>query len=137
MIHVDTSFLIRALDRNSPEDQQLRVWLREGVSLGISAVSWAEFLCGPVQESDVELATRIVGEPEPFVSGDAMLTARLFDLAGRRRGSLADCMIAATALRAQAPLATGNVSDFRRFESAGLRIVTVKPLRSGRTGDLP
>jgi predicted nucleic acid-binding protein len=125
MIHVDTSFLIRTLVRNSPEDRQLRGWLRGGESLGISSVSWAEFLCGPVATSDVALATRIVGEPEPFTSADAVSTARLFDLAGRRRGSLADCMIVATALRAQAPLATSNVADFRRFESAGLRIAGV------------
>ena len=122
MIHIDTSFLIRALARHSAEDERLRTWLRDGVPLGISAVSWAEFLCGPVREHDIDLVAPIVNEPEPFVSADAALTARLFGLAGRRRGSLADCMIAATAIRVGAPLATTNVADFRRFESAGLRL---------------
>ena len=27
MIHLDTSFLIRALDRGSPEDHKLRGWI--------------------------------------------------------------------------------------------------------------
>ena len=84
MIHIDTSFLIRALDRDSPEDQQLRVWLREGVSLGISAVSWAEFLCGPVDVHDVELAARVVDEPVALLAPDAGMAAELFNLAGRR-----------------------------------------------------
>jgi predicted nucleic acid-binding protein len=32
-------------------------------------------------------------------------------------------MIAATAVRADAALATRNLADFRRFQSAGLRIM--------------
>jgi predicted nucleic acid-binding protein len=123
VIHLDTSFLIRGLARNSPEDQQLRTWIREGTALGISAISWAEFLCGPVRANAVELATVIVHEPVPFVAADSTRTAQLFELAGRRRGSLADCMIAATAMRVGASLATANLSDFSRFAAAGLRIV--------------
>lgn len=122
MIHLDTSFLIRAMTPRSPEDRRLRGWLVASEPIGISAVSWAEFLCGPVEAGDVELAPRIVGEPLALLGADGPLTATLFNLAGRRRGSLADCMIAATAIRAGAALATGNPSDFRRFESAGLRI---------------
>lgn len=123
MIHLDTSFLIRGLARNSPEDQQLRAWLRDGTPLGISAVSWAEFLCGPVGPSDIELATVLVHEPVPFVAVDSALAARLFELGGRRRGSLADCMIAATAIRAGASLATTDLAAFRRFGGAGLQVV--------------
>jgi predicted nucleic acid-binding protein len=122
VIHLDTSFFIRAMTVRSAEDRRLRGWLVEGEPIGISAVSWAEFLCGPVEPDDIELATRIVGEPLGLLGADAQLTARLFNLAGRRRGSLMDCMIAATAVRASAALATRNPADFRRFESAGLRI---------------
>ena len=127
MIHLDTSFLIRGLARNSPEDAQLRTWLRDGMPLGISSVSWAEFLCGPVRASEVELAALIIPEPVPFIAADSTLTARLFELAGRRRGSLADCMIAATAIRMGAPLATSDSADFRRFVPAGLELITVRP----------
>ncbi len=123
MIHLDTSFLIRGLIRNSLEDLKLREWLMDSISLGISSISWAEFLCGPVEPHQIELATRIVYEQVPFIAEDAALSAHLFNLSGRRRGSLTDCMIAATALRVDASLATGNPADFHRLESAGLRIV--------------
>lgn len=123
MIHLDTSFLIRALVRDSAQDKLLRKWLADKAALAVSTIVWAEFLCGPVETLDVELAAEIIRERVPFVSDDAVLSAHLFNLSGRRRGSLMDCMIAATAIRAEASLATENRADFRRLESAGLRLV--------------
>jgi predicted nucleic acid-binding protein len=123
VIHLDTGFLIGALRRGSPEDRRLRDWLTRGEAVGISAVSWTEFLCGPVDSKDVELAARVVDEPVPLVAVDAVSAAKLFNLAGRRRGSLNDCMIAATALRVRASLASSDLADFRRFEPAGLRLL--------------
>jgi predicted nucleic acid-binding protein len=122
VIHLDTSFLVRALAAGSPEDGRLRTWLSDGEPLGMSAVAWAEFLCGPVEPSGVELVARVVPDPVPFAEGEAVLAARLFNESGRHRGSLADCMIAATAIRAGAALATENPKDFRRFEPAGLAL---------------
>jgi predicted nucleic acid-binding protein len=124
MIHLDTSFLIRSLVPHSPQDKLLREWLAHKASVGLSAVVWAEFLCGPVESRDLELATHVFRDRVPFVSDDAELAARLFNLSGRRRGSLMDCMIAATAMRVGASLATANPGDFRRLESAGLRVLT-------------
>ena len=126
MIHLDTGFLISALRRGSTEDRRLREWLAQGEPIGISTVSWTEFLCGPVDTRDVELAARVVNEPLALLTRDAGTAAELFNLAGRRRGSLNDCMIAATALRAGASLATTNLADFHRFEPAGLRVVSVQ-----------
>jgi predicted nucleic acid-binding protein len=123
MIHLGTGFLIRALRRGSSEDGRLRAWLAHGEPIGISAVGWTEFLCGPVEPDDVDLAARVVSEPLPLLAQDAATAARLFNLAGRRRGSLNDCMIAAVALRAGASVATTNIGDFRRFESAGLQVL--------------
>ncbi len=122
MIHLDTSFLIRGLVRGSAEDRALRAWLRRGEPLGMSAVAWAELLCGPIGETHREMAERIVSERIAFLEEDAVLAAGLFNESGRRRGSLMDCMIAASALRAGAPLATANVSDFRRLAARGLTL---------------
>ena len=123
MIHLDTSFLIRALQTESPEDRRLRRWIREGERLGMSSVAWTEFLCGPLSDSELVLATEIVGECREFTPEDAAAAAALFNRSGRRRGSLMDCMIAAAALTDGAAIATTNPDDFRRFKETGLEIV--------------
>jgi|SRR6185436_1974652 predicted nucleic acid-binding protein len=124
MIHLDTGFLIRALVRNSTEDIRFRTWLRSNADVGISSIAWAEFLCGPVDEQVVGLATRVLPDRYPFTQEDAAVAARLFNLSGRRRGTFIDCMIAAVALGANASLATTNSDDFRRLQPAGLQIIT-------------
>ena len=120
MIHLDTGFLIRALVAGSTEDRTLRAWIRNGEALGISAIGWAEFLCGPLEASHRALAARFISAPVSFTVDDALVAARLFNDSGRRRGTFVDCMIAAAALRAGAALATTNPSEFRRFEVAGV-----------------
>ncbi len=136
MIHLDTSFLVHALAAGTAQDQCLRGWLAAGEALGMSAVAWAEFLCGPVGAPVLELLDRVVSERAAFGEGEAMLAARLFNESGRRRGSLADCMIAAAAIRAGVPLATDNTKDFQRFEPAGLVLASGEPEPSGGTGGL-
>ena len=123
VIHLDTSFLIKSLVRGSPEDRSLRDWLKAGEAVVMSAVAWAELLCGPLEPSHLELISRVVSGRASFQEEDAALSARLFNDSGRRRGSLMDCMIAASALRAGASLATANARDFRRFSAAGLTVL--------------
>ena len=123
MIFLDTSFLIRGLVRDSAEDRALRKWLKRREVLGMSSVAWTELLCGPIDESQRELAAGVVSLRVAFAEEDAVLAARLFNETGRRRGSLIDCMIAATALRAREPLATANPADFRRFATYGLAVL--------------
>lgn len=120
-VHLDTTFLIQALVPGSDPDQLLRMWLQEGRRLAMSSIAWSEFLCGPLDLADRELAARIVADRIPYSAQDAESAAELFNETGRRRGSLIDCMIAAVARGRSAPLATLNRNDFRRFESPGLR----------------
>jgi predicted nucleic acid-binding protein len=88
----------------------------------MSSIAWTEFLCGPVDKAAETLAAEIVTERRAFGEEQAGLAARLFNESGRRRGTLIDCMIAATALHEGAAIATANTADFRRFESSGLVI---------------
>ncbi len=88
----------------------------------MSTIAWAELLCGPLDAGGLELVSHVVGERIPFGEDEAGVAARLFNRSGRRRGSLADCMVAATAICAGAALATENPKDFRRFEATGLSL---------------
>lgn len=120
-VHLDTSFLIRALRPGTRQDQMLRELLEESRELAMSSIAWAEFLCGPLNGRQLDIARRITPELIPFTDKDAALSAELFNESGRRRSSLTDCMIAATALRCNARLATANQADFKR-----LRVVLVE-----------
>jgi predicted nucleic acid-binding protein len=124
VIHLDTSFLIKALLPGTPESCWLRGWIGASEAVAISVVAWTEFLCGPIEREQADLATTITGEPLMFREQDAILAARLFNRSGRRRGTLVDCMIAATAIRHGAFLATSNAADFRRLERDGLRLAS-------------
>jgi predicted nucleic acid-binding protein len=115
VIHLDANFLIGAMRPDSREAAALSRWLESGSQIGISAIAWTEFLCGPLDSIGRGLVAQVVGEPEAFLGQDSVTAAELFNGGGRRRGSLADCMIAATALRVGAALATSNVRDFRKF----------------------
>ena len=123
MIQLDTSFLIRALVPGSAEDRKLRGWIRDRASVRISALAWTEFLCGPVSPAAVGVASRLLGEPVPFTAAEAALAARLFNESGRRRGTMMDCMIAATALLAGEAIATSNRDDFSPLEKLGVEVV--------------
>lgn len=120
MIHLDTSFLIKALVLGSTEDATLQRWIEKGERLALCTIAWTEFLCGPVTGEQAELAARIVPERLEYGAAHAALAAELFNATGRRRGSLVDCMIAAVALSAEAHLATVNHDDFGRFVAQGL-----------------
>ena len=122
MIHLDTSFLIHALRRGSREDAHIRGWLMANESLAMSTVAWAEFLCGPVDDTARAAASVVVERRSPFTGEMAGMAAMLFDGAGRRRGSMIDCMIAAAALAEGAAVATSNPGDFNRFAPFGLNL---------------
>ena len=122
MIHLDTSFLIRMLDRGSAEARLLEA-TDPDEAVVVSTIAWAEFLCGPIEAPERELAQQIVDGHRDLTVEHAGIATRLFNESGRRRRSLSDCLIAAAAIHDGARLATANLADFRRFASAGLKLV--------------
>ncbi len=120
MIHLDTSFLIRGFISGTSENRALRIWLDADKTLVVSSVAWMEFLCGPVEPSELEFATDIINRHIDFTPAHAEIAAHLYNLSGRRRRLFVDCTIAATAIAENAPIATTNERDFRLFESEGL-----------------
>ena len=120
MVHLDTNFLIQALVAGSAPEAKLVGWIAAGEQLGISTIAWSEFLCGPLATHDEALALSFLTAPEAFLVQDAFKAAELFNLTGRRSRSLADCQIAAVALRVGARLATTNVADVAPFQAHGL-----------------
>lgn len=121
-IHLDTSFLIRALVPGSTEGRELRRWLREGRSVAISTLAWGEFLCGPLKEGAEGLARRVARTHVPLGTEEAAVAAGLFNGTGRRRGTFQDCIVAATAMTSSAVLATCDRTDFLRFAASGLTL---------------
>jgi predicted nucleic acid-binding protein len=121
-IHLDTCFLIRALVPGTDADRRLRGWLRAGHRLCMDSIAWTEFLCGPLATEERLLAEQIVTERVGFSEDDARRAAEFFNATGRRRGTLADCMIAAAAAGRDAALATLNGDDFLCFEALGLKL---------------
>ena len=122
MIHHDTNFLIQATVAGSSAHAGFRKWSAAGESFGVSAVAWAEYLCGPLDPQGEAIAKQMFPLPEGFLAGDAALAADLFNKTGRRSRSLADCMIAAVAIRCGAKLATLNASDFQPLVQHGLAL---------------
>jgi predicted nucleic acid-binding protein len=103
-------------------------WMAAGQNFATSAIAWTEFLNGPatpleVSRAEAVLQSRIIA----FGQKEAALAADLFNKTGRRRGSRFDCLIAATAIIAQAEMATANQSDFKAFISHGLKLAVVPP----------
>ena len=123
MIHLDTNFLIQITVAGSPAHTQFTTWASAQETFNVSSIAWAEFLCGPLDATAEALARQIFPNPEPFLAADAMLAATLFNQTGRRSRSLADCMIAAVAIRCDARLATINAGDFQPLTQYGLVLV--------------
>jgi predicted nucleic acid-binding protein len=97
--------------------------LLRGETLATSSIAWAEFLNGPVKPPQVQKVDNLIqGRVVPFGRLEAQTAATLFNLAGRKRASRADCFIAATAMCLKASLATYNRNDFTAFVPLGLRL---------------
>ena len=123
VIHLDTNFLVDLVTAGSPGGRRIHRWLEAGKSVTTSAVAWSEFCNGPLTKAQKDAAFAVLNRTiTDFTWREAEEAARLFNLSGRRRGAHADCMIAAAAILAGAPLATFNTADFQRLVPFGLML---------------
>jgi predicted nucleic acid-binding protein len=131
VIHLDTNILVDLVTAHSPQVAMIIQWLREGEKLAASSIAWSEFCNGPHTREQKDAVRAILrGGIVPFTEEQAEQASRLFHFTGRRRGSHADCMIAAAALCHRQPVASRNLADFERFIPYGLRlerIATIQP----------
>jgi len=100
--------------------------LLEGEELAVCAIAWSEFLNGQHSKQQKEAIQAVVGgRILDFTAKEAEQASRLFHYTGRKRGSHADCMIAACAMTHQVRVATRNVADFEKFLPYGLQLLAV------------
>lgn len=124
MILLDTNYLIRVLVPRSEESRRVIKWIEEGEELLTSAVSWYEFVCGPVDDEGISIVSSLIeGRIIPFTGDQAVEAARLFNETGRKRHLRVDAMIASAAIVTNARLATENISDFEKFTPLGLQMI--------------
>ncbi len=124
-VHLDTNSLAELVVPVSELGDSILAWVSGGNRIAASTVAWSEFCNGPLTEFARE--TAVISLDGLIISFDQAMAERasqLFNSTGRRRGSHADCMIAATAIISDAPLSTLNLRDFERFIPFGLRIHT-------------
>jgi predicted nucleic acid-binding protein len=126
VIHLDTNILIDLVTAGSPQVALIRSWLEEGRELTACSIAWSEFCNGSHTRQQKDAVRAILGGGIcPFTEEHAVLASRLFHYTGRRRGSHADCMIAAAALCSRHPIATRNIQDFQRFVPHGLMLEAI------------
>lgn len=120
---LDTNTLIALSDPHHPLFSYVETGIKEGASCYTCSVAWHEYVRGPLLPEDRDRALRILEKRVMSLERqDAEFAAKLFNSSGRRRGSTADCLIAAVALRLDAECVTWNTDDFCPFLEHGLRI---------------
>jgi predicted nucleic acid-binding protein len=138
MIHLDTNLLIDLVTIGHPTALVVEDWIRDGHPLAVSAVAWSEFLNGPHTRQQKESVLAVVGQRViDFGVKQAEQASKLFHLTGRKRGSHADCMIAAAAMVQDCFVATRNIADFERFEPHGLKLIKVPTMAERANASSP
>ena len=120
-IHLGANFLICSGEPGHVAQTRIQTWRAAGDTFGVSVIAWSEFVCGPLS-SDLKISWEalLAGMILPMDQALAERAAVLFNDTGRRSRSLQDCIIAATAIREAAPLATFNRDHFIHFVPFGL-----------------
>ncbi len=123
MIHFDTNALVALplwAHENHPAVQQVA----SGEPAAVCSVVWYEFLIGPIDTAEVNLAHAFLqGRVVVIDHEHAVLAAKLFNAAGRRRILKTDALIAAAAILADALFVTISITDFKPFVTLGLRLM--------------
>jgi predicted nucleic acid-binding protein len=123
VIQLDANYLILGGNPSAVECANLLRWASEGEVFSTSSIAWMEFVTGPAVPGVIDFMLRFVGERVIAMGREeAELAALLFNDIGRKRSARYDCMIAATAIRSRARLATTNLADFRGFAARGLEV---------------
>ena len=123
MIHLDSNVLV-ALPDLTESNHRLIQRIKNGESVAASSLTWFEFCCGPVSEKHLHFVRTALGDQIVNLNETiAERAALLFNGCGRRRSLRTDCLIAATALIADAELATFNADDFGPFAVYGLKLL--------------
>jgi predicted nucleic acid-binding protein len=123
MICLDTNYLIRGVAINTLEAADLTTWFRAGEVIVTAMPAWFEFLCGPVTDDQVSTMQSFLAGIIPFAEREAAQAARLFNAMQRKRSHRVDAMIAASAMVADARLATSNHVHFAPFVAHGLQLI--------------
>lgn len=125
-ILLDTNALIALSDPSDPLFQYTEKAIRNGTQACTSSVAWHEYVRGPLLDQDRDRALRVI-ESRIFSLDrrQAEVASELFNLTGRRRGSTADCLIAAYAVCHKTDLLTCNLGDFRPFVPLGLSLAAI------------
>ena len=124
VIHIDANLLVLLMQDYTLSNPVIAFRAKGGRCMA-SAMAWSEYRCGGQEgmpDEEIRLTRDMLEGVIPVDELIADRAAELFVLGGRRSRSLADCIIAATAILAGAPLATRNREDFLRYEPAGLQL---------------
>lgn len=123
MIHLDANLLVALVKQHDAHHPTAARVIAELGPFGCSAVAWMEFHSKPVHSDDkAALEAILSGGIVPFDETTAALAGEIFHLTGSKRRTRLDSMIAATAIRAGATLATTNPADFEPFLPHGLQL---------------
>ena len=112
--HVDTDFLIYALQATGWERRRLLEAAGSNQALCISSVAWYEFSRGPRTPEQLATARTLFAEDGviPFSESLAASAADVFRRLGSPRRRAADIAIGVTAASYEATLLTRNARDF-------------------------
>jgi predicted nucleic acid-binding protein len=124
MIHLDSNLLIALTDAGDPHRETALRLMRSFPQAAVSSMAWWEFECGPVSAEGIAIVRMaLAGGVIAFGEAHAKEAARLYNAVGRARRFKFDSLIAATAILANAELATVNQADFEPFVAHGLKLL--------------